>query len=52
MYQALAKFGDNATVKNGVDEMREIMQEHITDSERMSVFIHLISDINEQIKPS
>lgn len=27
------------------------MAEHITDSERMNTFIHLISDVNEHMKP-
>ena len=27
------------------------MVEHINDSDRMSTFIHLISDVNEHMKP-
>ncbi len=27
------------------------MADHITDSERMNVFINLISDVNEHMKP-
>lgn len=52
VYQSLAKFGDNATLKYAVDELREIMAEHITDSERMNIFITMISDVNDQLKPS
>ncbi|CDW76319.1 armadillo beta-catenin-like repeat-containing protein [Stylonychia lemnae] len=51
IYQILAKFGDNSTLKYAQDEMREVMAEHITDSERMNTFIHLISDVNEHMKP-
>jgi len=32
--------------------VRDIMLEQITDSERMSTFIWLLSDVNEQWKPS
>jgi hypothetical protein len=39
-------------LKSAAEEMREIMQEYITDSERMNMFIHLISDVNEHMKPS
>ena len=51
VYQTLSKFGDNATLKYAQDEVRELMAEHITDSERMNLFIHLISDVNEHMKP-
>ena len=51
VYQTLVKFGDNSTLKYAQDEIRELMAEHITDSERMNTFIYLISDINDQLKP-
>lgn len=51
MYQILAKFGDNATLKYAQEEIRELMVEQISDSERMTTFIHLISDVNEHMKP-
>jgi hypothetical protein len=47
----VTKFADNSTLKNGQDEIRELMAEHITDSERMNTFIHLISDVPEHMKP-
>ena len=45
--QIISKFGDPSTVKYGQDEARELMTEHITDSERMNIAIHFISDFNE-----
>ena len=51
VYQTLSKFGDNSTLKYAQDEIRELMAEHITDSERMNLFINMISDINDQLKP-
>jgi hypothetical protein len=45
VYQILAKFGDNSTLKYAMDEVKELMTEHITDSERMNIFIQYISDI-------
>mmetsp|Transcript_42873 Transcript_42873/g.41205 ORF Transcript_42873/g.41205 Transcript_42873/m.41205 type:complete len:121 (+) Transcript_42873:4-366(+) len=52
VYQTLAKFGDNSTLKYAMEEVKEIMSEQITDSERMNVFIAFISDINDQMKQS
>lgn len=31
--------------------MRELMAEQITDSERMNIFLNLISDVNDHMKP-
>ena len=33
-------------------EVKELLSEHITDSERMSIFIHSIGEFNEQMKPT
>ena len=52
VYQTLAKFGDNATLKYAMDEVKELMSEHINDSERLNLFIHSIGEFNEQMKPS
>ena len=50
MYHSLSKFADNSTLKYAMEEVKEIMSEHITDSERMTVFILMISDVHDQMK--
>lgn len=30
-----------------MDEVKELLSEHITDSERMNIFIHSIGEFNE-----
>jgi len=52
LHQALAKLADNSTLKTGQDEVRDLMIDHITDSERMGTFIHMISEFNELMKPN
>jgi hypothetical protein len=40
-------FGDVSTIKNAQDECKDLMREHITDSERMVAFINAISELHE-----
>lgn len=35
-----------------MNEVRELMTDHINDSERMNIFIQHISEFNESMKPS
>ena len=46
----LQKFSECHTLKTGVDEIRRIMVNDITDSDRMNIFLHAISENNEHIK--
>ena len=49
---SLSKFTDNHTTKTATNELREIMAEHITNTERMNTFLFYISEHNEHMKPA
>lgn len=49
---ALSKFGDNHTIKNAQEEVKELMTEHITNTDRMNAFLFMISEFNEHMKPN
>ena len=46
----LAKFADPHTIKYASEEVREIMSEHVTNMERMNVFLYHLSDFNPSMK--
>jgi len=43
---------DQSTLKTGIDEIRQILTYHITDSERLNLIFSLLSEENEHIKKS
>jgi hypothetical protein len=47
----LGKFSDNHTLKTGIEEMKKLMMNDITDTDRMNTFLNAISDHNEHMKP-
>lgn len=49
---SLSKFSDPHTSKIAHDEIRELMTEHITNTDRMNVFLLSISETNELMKVS
>lgn len=52
LVMTLAKFGDSHTQKNALEEVKELMTEHITNTDRMNVFLQIISEFNEHMKPN
>jgi hypothetical protein len=48
----LAKLGDSHTQRSALDEVRELMTEHITNTDRMNAFLYMISEFNEHTKPN
>ena len=49
---SISKFSDPHTSKIAHDEIRELMTEHITNTDRMNVFLLSISETNELMKVS
>lgn len=49
---SLSKFSDPHTSKIAHDEIRELMTEHITNTDRMNVFLLQISETTELMKVS
>lgn len=52
LLQSLSKFEDNHTQKTAWDEVKELMTEHIINTERMNTFLYLISEQNQHMKIS
>ncbi|CAI2384369.1 unnamed protein product [Moneuplotes crassus] len=52
LLQSLSKFEDNHTQKTAWNEVRELMTEHIINTERMNTFLYLISEQNQHMKIS
>jgi hypothetical protein len=50
LLSALSKFGNNHTLQIAGDEIRRIMQNDITDNERMVMFLTSLSETNEHMK--
>jgi hypothetical protein len=51
MLSILSKFGDNHTLKTGIEEIKRFMATEITDNDRMNSFLNTISDHHEHMKP-
>jgi hypothetical protein len=49
---SLSKLGDNNTLKSAHDEIRELMTEHITNTDRMNSFLLMLSEFNDHMKPN
>ena len=49
---SISKFSDPHTSKIAHDEIRELMTEHITNTDRMNVFLLSISETTELMKVS
>ena len=49
---SLSKFGDSYTQKTAWDEVKELMTDHITNTDRMNLFLYTISEQNEHMKSS
>lgn len=47
---SLTKFADPLTLKQGQDEVQELMTEHITNTDRMNAFLFLLQDHHEHMK--
>ncbi|CDW90612.1 microtubule-associated protein tortifolia1-like [Stylonychia lemnae] len=52
LVMSLSKFGDPQTIKQAADEIRELMTEHITNTDRMNAFLLLLQEHNEHMKPN
>ena len=50
MGMSLNKLGDPLTLKQGQDEIHELMTEHITNTDRMNAFLFMVQDHNEHMK--
>jgi len=50
LLSSLSKLQDSSTLKTGQDEIQCLMQEHITNLERMNLFIYHVSDFNQGMK--
>lgn len=48
---SLAKFNDPLTAKQAHDEIHELMTEHVTNTDRMTTFLQMLSETNEHMKP-
>ena len=48
---SLAKMANANTVSIATEEIRKLMQNDITDNERMIMFLNALSDTNEHMKP-
>ncbi len=48
---SLSKYGDPQTVKQASDEIKELMTEHITNTDRMNAFLFMLQEHNEHMKP-
>lgn len=50
---SLSKLGNNATLKTGFDEIRELLMNHLKDGERLMIVLSSLSEIHQQLqKPS
>ena len=49
---SLSKFADNHTQMTAIEEMRELMTEHIINTDRMNTFLYTISEQNQHMKLS
>jgi len=38
----LSKFNDNHTLKTGIDEVKKLMMNDITDTDRMNIFLNAL----------
>ena len=47
---SLSKFGEPHTMRIAHDEVRELMTEHITNTDRMNAFLFALSESNEHMK--
>lgn len=52
MLLSLSKFSDSHTQQTAWDEVKELMTEHIVNTERMNTFLYLISEQNQHMKIS
>jgi len=52
LLKSLSKFADNHTQQTAWDEVKELMTEHIINTERMNAFLYLISEQNQHMKIS
>ena len=50
LLQSLSKFSDSHTQVTAWDEVKELMTEHIINTERMNTFLYLISEQNQHMK--
>ncbi len=47
---SLAKFSDALTLKQGQDEVHELMTEHVTNTDRMNTFLFMLQDHSEHMR--
>ena len=47
---SLSKFGEPHTMRIAHDEVKELMTEHITNTDRMNSFLFSLSESNEHMK--
>jgi len=48
----LSKLGESHTYKTAIEEIKELMTEHITNTDRMNAFLLALSEHNEHMKPN
>jgi len=51
LFLTLSKLADPHTVKPALEEVRVLMTEHITNTDRMNAFLLMLSESNEHTKP-
>ena len=52
LLQSLSKFADSHTQMTAWEEVKELMTEHIINTERMTTFLYLLSEQNQHMKVS
>lgn len=50
LVMSLSKLSEPHTVKIAHDEIKELMTEHITNTDRMNAFLYALSETNEHMK--
>ena len=50
LLSALSKFNNNYTLATAIEEIKEIMVEHITNTDRMNTFLYHIAEQTDHLK--
>jgi len=50
LLSALSKFNNNYTMATAIEEIKELMVEHITNTDRMNTFLYHIAEQTDHLK--
>ena len=50
LLSALSKFNNNYTISTAIEELKELMVEHITNTDRMNTFLYHIAEQTDHLK--